>query len=616
MADVVLDYNQIIEETPVTGDSVPPSGGLITFQFKCDVNGATDLSNTFFAADIEVKSVNSANSKLSLYIPDAYDFHAFPMLRCFQSITHIIDGQTVCNSQHPYADALIVEKFLTTHSKANIENFQALSLCKQIDNGMKEFNIFTFDKPACVLPEQQKGGLQAWIYDWAKPGLFRSKYNKNGTIEYPTADERYGDAQGALENVSDSVTTMLFQPPFDLWRLRQPFHGGIHQIQMNLRPREDHVYWGGYMSTSCVGLTAKGSLLYDLPRGLTTATSTVFSTRSFMPLSGLPIAAASGAIDVANASPFVLTDGSDTAANYFNRVIGAAQAVDRIFVDIKRIRLLRRVVRTAVPPQLSNVQYNFTEISMQHGTPTNANMSQQFLLPSTTFGLIFYWRESTNNYYDQVGVHPSIQKISASNIPDETFYAHDTTFGPVRGAADAASTESLDTLGAEAADAIKLHDMYRVNNLDLDLKDFQFTYGGATYPMQRIQRITGDKNHDDTSVPYGWQRLMTLQNQLQGVYNSTMDDFPNSYGHGYGKGVLNRMDPHMMFFPVSRTGNSDNGILQVEYSAVTRKPSSTTLGDADDSKQVQLVVVALYDAQLNMQYSSNELQQIVLTQFK
>ena len=109
---------------------------------------------------------------------------------------------------------------------------------------------------------------------------------------------------------------------------------------------------------------------------------------------------------------------------------------------------------------------------------------------------------------------------------------------------------------------------------------------------------------------------MTLQNQLQGVYNSTMDDFPQSYGHGYGKGVLNRMDPHMMFFPVSRTGNSDNGILQVEYNCVTRKPSNTSFSDSQTDQTVQLVVVALYDAQLNMQYSSNELQQIVLTQFK
>tara|TARA_Y100000033_G_scaffold31358_2_gene29943 strand:+ start:382 stop:2220 length:1839 start_codon:yes stop_codon:yes gene_type:complete len=612
MADVVLDYNQIIEETPVTGDSVPPSGGLITFQFKCDVNGATDLSNTFFAADVEVKSVSSANAKQSIYIPDAYDFHAFPMLRCFQSITHIIDGQTVCNSQHPYADALIVEKFLTTHSKANIENFQALSLMKQIDNGMKEYNLFTFDKPASVLPQQQKGGLQAWIYDWAKPGLFRSKYSKNGSAAYPAQTSRFGDDHGAIENVSDTVVTMLFQPPFDLWRLRQPFHGGIHQIQLNLRPREDNVYWGGYMTTSCVGLCAKGSLIYDMPRGLSSASGTVFSAQSFMPLPGIPLDVDGANIDLDLASPFVLTDGSDSGNNFIKRVIAAAQKVDQVFVDIKRLRLLRRVIRTSVPPQLSNVQYNFTEISMQHGTPSSGSMSQQFLLPSTTFGLIFYWRESTNNFYDQVGVHPEIQKISKSGIADATFYSQTNVRAPARGSANGDATSSLSNITADVA----LHDMYRVNNLDMDLHDFQFTYGGATYPMQRIQRITGDKNHDSTDHPYGWHRLMTLQNQLQGVYNSTMDDFPNSYGHGYGKGVLNRMDPHMMFFPVSRTGNSDNGILQVEYTVKTRKPSNTALNTADESKQVQLVVVALYDAQLNMQYSSNELQQIVLTQFK
>jgi hypothetical protein len=617
MADVVLDYNQIIEETPVTGDTPPSSGGLITFQFKCDVNGATDLSNSFFAADIEVKSVDVSDTKLDRYIPDAYDFHAFPMLRCFQSITHIIDGQTVCNTQHPYADALIVEKFLTTHSKSNIENFQALSLMKQIDNGMKEHNIFTFDKPASILPGQQPGGLQAWIYDWAKPGLFRSKYNKNGsTNAYTAMGQAYGDAQGALENVSDSVSTVLFQPPFDLWRLRQPFHGGIHQVQMNLKARDSVTYWGGYMSTTCVGLTVKGSLLYDLPRGNSSATDDNLSLTSFVPLSGLPVSLTNGSLTIANASPFVGGAGGASADfdNFLASAIGAAETMSKIYVDIKRIRFLRRVLRTAVPPQLSNVQYNFTEISMQHGTPTNSGMSQQFLLPSTTFGLIFYWRESTNNYYDQVGVHPVIQRIADTGIADtDTNNMYSTgTRGPAASeTADGGATllQALTTARAEEK-------FYRTNNLDFDLKDFQFTYGGATYPMQRINSISGNKDHTDTSIPYGWHRLMTLQNQLQGVYNSTMDDFPQSYGHGYGKGVLNRMDPHMMFFPVSRTGNSDNGILQVEYNCVTRKPSNTSYTDSQTDQTVQLVVVALYDAQLNMQYSSNELQQIVLTQFK
>ena len=705
MADVVLDYNQIIEETPVTGDSVPDSGGLITFQFKCDVNGATDLSNSFFAADLDVQSVNASGTAQGRYIPDAYDFHAFPMLRCFQSVTHIIDGQTVCNSQHPYADALIVEKFLTTHSKSNIENFQALSLCKQIDNGMKEYNIFSFDKPACMYPDQQKGGYQAYLYDWAKPGLFRSKYTSNTTASYLAAGSTLSSSQHASENVSDRVVTMLFQPPFDLWRLRQPFHGGIHQIQFNLKSSDSTLGWGGYMTTSCVGMTYKGPLIYDLPRGLNGTigtTANAVNSHCFGRLSGMPIDN-TGAFDVADMSAFCYTseigpnrvrdqDPDSIIATY----IAAAQLVDRVNVDIKRLRLLRRVVRTAVPPQLSNVQYNFTELSMQHGTPTDNSMSQQFLLPSTTFGLIFYWRESTNSDYDQVGVHPNIERITStidsansaviaaglpmlasdfdvrgslgatlvgtasSNTVVITF--EDTAANLNIQAGDAIMLTEITTPGSELTRGVKVitavsgstatfsetltsdvsstacsvellenrpvgfkrvgnalssNSMYRVNNLDFDLHDFQFTYGGATYPMQRIQRITGNKSHTDSSNPYGWQRMMTLQNQLQGVYNSTMDDFPNSYGHGYGKGVLNRMDPHMMFFPVSRTGNSDNGILQVEYTCGTRRPASNSLSSAATTgKDVQLVVVALYDAQLNMQYSSNELQQIVLTQFK
>lgn len=610
MADVVLDYNQIIEETPITGDTLPDAGGLITFQFKADVNGATDLSNSFFAADIDVRSVHADNTPQNVYIPDAYDFHAFPMLRCFQSVTHIIDGQTVCNSQHPYADALIVEKFLTTHSKANIENFQALSLCKHIDSGVREYNIFTFDKPAVSNVMGQKGGWQAWIYDWAKPGLFRSKYTANGsTASYPAAGTFLGTAQHARENISDATTTMLFQPPFDLWRLRQPFHGGIHQVQWNLKPKDTVLEYGGYMTTSCVGLSLKGGLIYDLPRGAMTSSieeGDTLSAASFPSLAGMPFAD-DGALSVAQAS--ALVGGSELSVGgpdeLINRVVAAAKVVDRVKVAINRIRFLRRVIRTAVPPQLSNVQYNFTEISMQHGTPTNGQMSQQFLLPSTTFGLIFYWRDSSNSYYDQVGVHPSLKRLTGN-----------TTHFPA--AMHMLNAAANGTIAASDTAAIPASSLFQLDNTEFDLKDFQFTYGGATYPMQRVQNISGGRSHAGDGRPYGWHRLMALQNQLQGVYNSTMDDFPQSYGHGYGKGVVTRMDPHMMFFPVSRTGNSDNGILQVEYNCITRKASVVPGAEASEGSQpdVQLVVVALYDAQLNMQYSSNELQQIVLTQFK
>lgn len=615
MADVVLDYNQVIEETPVTGDTLPSSGGLVTFQFKCDVNGATDLSNSFFAADCNVKSVGITDAALTRYIPDGYDFHAFPMLRVFQSVTHIIDGQTVCNSQHPYADAVIVEKFLTTHSKANLENFQSLSLMKQIDNGMKEYNIFTFDKPA-VDPSSSTGGYRAWIYDWAKPGLFSAKYASGAeTTAYVAAGDTLSAGQNAAGRLSDATVTMLFQPPFDLWRLRQPFHGGIHQVQFNLKPADSVLGYGGYMTTTCVGLSRKGALLYDMPRGSTG----VFSASSFQgPLSGFPVrVAADGATayDLDSLSPFaqpgdaaVVTD----ATNVANLAIKAAQLVDRVYVDIKRLRFLRRVIRTSVPPQLSNVQYNFTEIAMQHGTPTSQNMSQQFLLPSTTFGLIFYWREATNSYYDQVGLHPVVERIESSwTGADEAFLSQGIRVKHINAA-------DIVTSAFGAADEITVENMYRTRNVEMNLQDFQFTYGGATYPMQRIKNVSGGISIEDGETnPYGWHRMMTLQNQLQGVYNSTMDDFPQSYGHGYGKGLLGRMDPHMMFFPVSRTGNSDNGILQVEYSMKTRRPLATNVTDtAGEAVDLQLVVVALYDAQLNMQYSSNELQQIVLTQFK
>lgn len=634
----MLDYNQVIEETPVTGDVPPSAGGLVTFQFKCDVNGATDLSNTFFAADVQVASVSANNNYVNanvvsnaagtlangIYIPDAYDFHAFPMLRCFQSITHIIDGQTVCNSQHPYADAILVEKFLTTHSKANLENFQALSLCKQIDNGMKEHNIFTFDVPAQDW-ESRPGGWIEYSYDWVKPGLFKQKYTSGDqTVSYPGAAQFYGtEANRGIDQISTRVHTLLFQPPFDLWRLRQPMHGGIHQIQLNLKASETTVKWGGYMTTSCVGLSRKAGLIYDMQRGemddgYAIASNALYGG-SVGPTRMLSLFDEEGRVQFVNAAAGLkngLSSSASTGHAMITRAIAAAKLVDKVAVDIKRLRLLRRVIRTSVPPQLSNVQYNFTEISMQHGTPSSGGIAQQFLLPSTTFGLVFYWRESTNTDFDQVGVHPVIEQCTnaaGGNILDggpNTSY-----FGPITDDTNAFGN----AVGTNNTD-IDISSFYRVRNLDFDLHDFHFTYGGATYPMQRIQRITGNRGGDNVDNPYGWHRMMTLQNQLQGVYNSTMDDFPHTYGHGYGKGVLTRMDPHMMFFPVSRTGNSDNGILQVEWNGKTRRQqalsATQTSLTADETPSVQLVVCALYDAQLNMQYSSNELQQIVLTQFK
>ena len=614
MADVVLDYNQVIEETPVTGDSVPESGGLVTFQWKCDVNGACDLSNSFLLADLEVKSLvkNSADNNLTesdRYIPDAYDFHAFPMLRCFQSITHIIDGQTVCNTQHPYADALIVEKFLTTHSKANTENFQALSLMKQIDNGMKEYNIFTFDKPAMMNQYDHSGGYIAYAYDWCKPGLFyeRNRSADANGAQYPSAQGFYGANQNVAQlKTANEVTTVLFQPPFDLWRLRQPFHGGIHQLQLNVKARTTQTQsgqtaptpnFGHYMATTCVGLTKKLPVIYDYFRGEPHDKDKIVPIMSMasLRLGDMPIDFYDGGNDDAAMTHFGGPPSMGMPSDQFvggknpnaliQYALNQARNVHDLSVQIKRLRFLRRVIRTSVPPQLSNVQYNFTEIAMQHGTPTGSNMTQQFLLPSTTFGLIFYWRESTNTEFDQLGVHPRIRLITGG----DTFTALPT-----------GSTNADD--GTPITTTFK-DNFYQIANTEMDLNDFQFTYGGATYPMQRIQKITGERGFD-SSLPFGYHRLLTVANQLQGVYNSTMDDFPQSYGHG--------------FFPVSRTGNSDNGILQVEYSCKLRAPAaaSADLGGKDDSKQVQLVVAALYDAQLNMQYSSNELQQIVLTQFK
>ena len=214
------------------------------------------------------------------------------------------------------------------------------------------------------------------------------------TGEYPSATEYYGTSTDRDEELyGGRVTTMLFQPPFDLWRLRQPMHGGIHQIQLNLKASDEQLKWGGYMTTSCVGLTKKLPFLYDMHRvggrlagDSATKNSARLTTASFGD-AGI-FSETDGAFNSSRSTPFSNVNMFDETAaaqtGVYAAALNAAKSCDRVMVDIKRLRLLRRVIRTSVPPQLSNVQYNFTEISMQHGTPTSSGVAQQFLLPSTT----------------------------------------------------------------------------------------------------------------------------------------------------------------------------------------------------------------------------------------
>ena len=99
----LLDFNQVQEQSPSTGDQPSESGGLLTWNFRADPNLAIDLSQSFFVMEMTVETytagtdedpTNAPNGWQLKYVPDYRDFHAFFPLRLFTAMSHIIDGVT------------------------------------------------------------------------------------------------------------------------------------------------------------------------------------------------------------------------------------------------------------------------------------------------------------------------------------------------------------------------------------------------------------------------------------------------------------------------------------------------------------------------------------------
>lgn len=529
-ATELLDYNQVQEQSPSTGDSIPGTGGPIIWQFRADPNLAWDPSQSFFAMDVTIKnrSISSGTGSVASagYKPCPHDLRPFFPLRCFNGASHVIDGVTVAQTSHPYLDKIVQEKFLHETTLSNYSNYEALQLCRAIDDGIKEHNIFRATADS--------------LFDLYEQGWRSSIQLYNGA--------RAGDPESQAD-AAFPTHTVIFQPPFDFWTKHQRVSGGNHQVTLNLRPADETAttggLWGEYAATTCVGLAAAQA-----------TANTDGNDRIY-----------------GSAQNIV---GSDHAAFEAIAKLSATSADSEIgknlYMKIERIRLMRRMVRFTIERPIATQEYNLTEMQLYVGQASQTQQTQNFLLPSSTFGLVFFWRKSDNAEYDVFNDFPS------ARIASGTGQATDKT----------------------------VHFM---------LDEFYFTYGGETYPSQRINQISGFEA--SAGVPCGYEKLQMLTSQLMGTYNMPMEYLNTSYS---GQGLMERLDSQMFFFPVAKHSNSDNSDLQVHWKGAVRDAGSAgaALGSTNAGNvNASLCVVALYDARIELSYNSaNQLEKVTKTEWK
>lgn len=457
-----------------------------------------------------------------------------PLLRCFSSMSHIIDGVTVANSNQPHADKMMQEKYLQESTLSNMGNFESIQLGRLIDSCNPDHNLWAFD---------HIDDLGAGVFVQGSPlqGLMKILH--------------YRRLRTTLEEDKQAVNRkfMIFQPPFDFWTKHQRCSGGNHQIQLNLRAASGvrgtpaAALWGNHVKTGCVGALRK------LGNRSTQITGDLVDS------DGLATAAAGTVDATASSATAPITGRTKLAAIYGDAISNAnAQAVGSLRFDIVTCRLLRRMVRYTIERPISVQEFNVTEMQFFHGQASGGTgsdgVTQNFLLPSSTFGLAFYWRASTDSQYTSFAAYPQINGTAGS---------------------------------------------YTLANNFLQLNQFFFTYGGETYPSQRVTGIL--KTTSAQSNAYGYQKLQQIAHQLQGVYNTDMERFNSSYG---GLGYLDRLDAHAFFFPVAKHNNSDNSDLQVTW-------------DGSASQTVSLVVVAFYDARVELSYNQmNQLEKVTKTEWR
>ena len=564
MAAELLDYNQIHEQTAANGDSVPSAGGLISWNFRADPNLAIDFSQTYFYMEVTVTHANGDN-----YVPDAQDFYPFFPLRCFSSTEHQIDGVTVARSNNPHADKMIQETLLHDTTETNLSNFESQLLARSIDDGNPEHNLF-MSGVRQVLPNFRE----------VTPRYFDINANKNN------ANRR----------------AFLFKPPFDMWEKHQRVDGGNHQIHLNLRPADSTWKWGNYCQTSNLGDTVYNMYDRDLCSRIVgsgiTSVENAAGAEAFLTAPGnnwvanITVAgvgeynATTRAYD-ANRTWFgsavhpsgVGTNTQQTLLNalYNAYVIGDATITDSTYktgliVDIERIRLLKRVVRFQIERPIGVQTFNCTEINLYHGVSITGDTASwpakyisqatNFTLPSSTFGVYVYFRQSNDAQYSDFQGYPRTQ------------YGWDVDSGEANAYAISRTYPSL------------------------GLDSIQFTYGGTTYPATHIDGLMGT-----TTSHSKCYKLQAISHMLQGIMSTDQQRYPSTFG---GTGAMRNMGNSGYFFPVAKSGDTDNGDMQIEVSlnpCWIWHPSTNSDAQAIAAAKVCMVVAVVYDSELKLLYN-------------
>jgi hypothetical protein len=609
-ATELLDFNQIQETSSLSGDTPSDGGGLMTWNFRCDPNLAWDPSQTFFAMELEIDTKTKTGSAdgytewQPAYKPDVKDFYPFFAQRAFSSMSHVVDGVTIAHSNQPYADKIMQEKYLHDLSLSNQANFESLMLARAIDDGHPDHNLFM-----CDIPDSNriKFGYDM-IHDMDKYG------NSARNITTPGG-----------KRTDTSIHTVYFQPPFDLWTKHDRISGGNHMIQLNLKAADTSgSYWGQYMVTPQAGFTGYtigseaftgahiglsafdidgwnagayggygGQLDKIVPSMGTRGMGGYRDNLADVSLTDLSVTE-TGVVGTTEGILVANVDGSTYPIRAENYAF-YGDAGKGIRVKIKTLRLLRRVVRFTIERPIGMEDFNCTEMAFFSGTPislatttstfASGQMTQNFLLPASTFGLAFYWRDSSNSYYDVVD---DFKTITRKN--EWTQYPSATTVAGYR-----AKVEET-----------------KITRKELQLSEFYFTYGGETYPAQRINNMY----NGSTTMGPGSQKLQIMTHMLQGAFNTDMDRYNVSFA---GRGLLDRLDGSAFFFPVAKHNNSDNSDLQVSYTASGASVSTPYYAASETygTLGISLVVVAFYDARIEFAYNAaNQLEKVTKTEWK
>ena len=219
MASQLLDYNQVVEQSPNTGDVISETGGMMSWDFRCDPNYSWDPSQSFFIMKVSASPKNMGASTATLgltveqYATLSHMVDHWP-LRLFSSMTHIVDGVTIANTNKPFVDRFMQARYLKENTASNEQNLQA-----QL---------------------QQSGNYSVTAEDRSTSSFFENKGVDLGANNFPVTHYIPHFTSGTQHFY------VMFQPPFDFWTKHQRCSGGNHQIQLNLRPAEATQKWGVY----------------------------------------------------------------------------------------------------------------------------------------------------------------------------------------------------------------------------------------------------------------------------------------------------------------------------------------------------------------------------------